>query len=399
MSTKRTVQISEALPGLLRHILLITIMMFGVAMPLKSYAAETQAAAGKVIFVFGKAWKQSESGGKYDIKRGMTVNVGDTIETSASGQVQIRMNDNGLISIRPSSQFKIKDFKYSGSEGAGSDDDKSYFQLLKGGFRSITGAVGETNKKAYKVVTPVATIGIRGTDYSARLCEGDCARGDGLYVGVWRGGVNLSNEAGVLNVDAGQFGYVPDMNSAGQQVDNLPAGMLVASDGGVRANTPNDQPALTTIAEFAANDIPLIEPSLLSLPTTGTASYNLSNISGSSASGGTVTGGTASLSANFSNMSVDASVNLTMNDASSWSGSATGMSLQSNGGFSGTMSSVSSNSTSLGGSSLSGSGSFDGNLTGMGDGTVPTGADLNFDMGATFPGGSDSVSGQANFVQ
>ena len=396
MTTKRVNQTSVALPALLRHFLIIAIALVGLALPLQSSAVES--GAGKVIFVFGEAWKHSVDGGKHTLKRGMVVNVGETIETSPTGQVQIRMNDNGLISIRPSSQFKIKAFQFSGANGAGSADDKSYFQLLQGGFRSITGAVGQNNKKAYKVITPVATIGIRGTDYSARLCDGDCAQGDGLYVGVWRGGVSLSNDAGVLNVDAGQFGYVPDMTSAGQQVESLPAGMLIAS-GGIKAATATGEDASITIAELAVNDIPLIEPTVLSLPSTGTASYNLVSMSGSSGSGASVTGGTASLNADFSAMSVDASVNLNMSDTSSWSGSATGMSLQGNGGFSGAMSTVSAYDN-LGNPSISGSGSFDGSLTGLGDGTVPTGGDLNFSMNATFPPATaESVSGQASFAQ
>jgi hypothetical protein len=397
MTTKRTIQNSVALPAVLRHFLLLTIALLGLAMPMQSYADEGVQSAGKVIFVFGKAWRHSLDGGRYDIKRGMAVKVGDTIETSATGQVQIRMNDNGLISIRPSSQFKIKAFKFSGAKGADSAEDKTYFQLLKGGFRSITGTVGENNKKAYKVVTPVATIGIRGTDYSARLCDGDCNRADGLYVGVWRGGVSLTNEAGVLNVDAGQFGFVPDMLNPGKQVDNLPAGMLLAGSG-VRAGSAGGETATTTIAEFAANDIALIEPSLVSLPTTGTASYNLANISATNTTGDGIAIGSASLNANFTAMTVDASVNLTMNDAvnSTWNGSSTGMSLQNNGSFSGTMSTASSTNSGLGGTSLSAGGSFDGNLTGMGDGTVPTGATLNFNMDATYISGSDSVSGQAS---
>ena len=162
------------------------------------------------------------------------------------------------------------------------------------------------------------------------------------------------------------------------------------------ANTPSDEPAVTTIAELAANDIPLIEPAVLSLPSTGTASYNLANINATNASSVGLASGTASLSANFTAMSVDASVNLTMNDTSTWNGSATGMALQSNGGFSGSMGSVSgqdSGATPF----TSTSGSFSGSLTGLGNGTVPTGADLNFNMSSGFP--ADSVSGQASFVQ
>jgi len=37
--------------------------------------------------------------------------------------------------------------------------------LLKGGFRSVTGLIGQLNRAGYRITTPSATIGIRGTDH------------------------------------------------------------------------------------------------------------------------------------------------------------------------------------------------------------------------------------------
>lgn len=201
MNTKRKTHTNHSISQfLLRWISLSVMAISMLSLPSAALAEKTD--AGKVIFIFGQAWKHSVDGGKHSLTRGMKVQVGETIETASNGQVQIRMNDNGLVAIRPGSHFKIKAFKFSGANGAGSGEDKSYFQLLKGGFRSITGAVGQRNKKAYRVTTPVATIGIRGTDYTARLCSGDCQQADGLYMGVWQGGVSLSNDAGSTNIDA-----------------------------------------------------------------------------------------------------------------------------------------------------------------------------------------------------
>lgn len=51
----------------------------------------------------------------------------------------------------------------------------AFFSLLKGGFRAVSGAIGKINHDDYQVATPVATIGIRGTDYLAVVCGPDCA--------------------------------------------------------------------------------------------------------------------------------------------------------------------------------------------------------------------------------
>ena len=47
----------------------------------------------------------------------------------------------------------------------------AFFSLLKGGFRTVSGLIGKINHEDYSVATPVATIGIRGTDYLTVLCD------------------------------------------------------------------------------------------------------------------------------------------------------------------------------------------------------------------------------------
>jgi len=62
--------------------------------------------------------------------------------------------------------------------------------------------------------TKTATIGIRGTEYSAVLCEQDCPNGqDGLNVYVIDGKIILRNEAGVFDLSAGQGALISDVQS------------------------------------------------------------------------------------------------------------------------------------------------------------------------------------------
>lgn len=379
---------------LLKWISLILIALSMLSLP--SIASADDAEAGKVIFIFGQAWKHSTDGGKHDLKRGMVVRVGETIETASNGQVQIRMNDNGLVAIRPGSQFKIQAFKFSGSEGAGSSDDKSYFQLLKGGFRSITGVVGQRNKKSYKVSTPVATIGIRGTDYTARLCDADCQQADGLYMAVWQGGVSLGNDAGVANIDAGQYGYVASPDVSPVPVQSLPAELLVSTgeaDDSVAQGS--DTVASESLAILDTTPEIFVSP-VVSLPKTGTASYTMSSVTGTHAVGGVDTGNTfitgtsASLTADFTNQSVAADVNLNLSDGANWYGSVTAMPLYYDGSFSGDIINGGSTNSALE-TSIDGGGTLSGNLTGMGDGTVPTGATMDVNMQSTFTGSGNET--------
>ncbi|MDH5378561.1 MAG: FecR family protein, partial [Gammaproteobacteria bacterium] len=182
---------------------------------------------GEAIFVLGTASLIKGDGSEVMLTKGDAVNEGDTVSTSKNGQVQLRMSDGGLIAVRPASEFLITAYKHNG--GA---QDKSFFKLVKGSFRSLTGAIGKTNKQAYRVQTPVATIGIRGTDYTARYCAGDCVDAvNGLYVGVMSGGVVVDNGVAGLDVNPGEFGFVADTVSEPVLLDSAPGNLLFASTG------------------------------------------------------------------------------------------------------------------------------------------------------------------------
>ena len=50
--------------------------------------------------------------------------------------------------------------------------------LSKGGFRAVTGEIGKQNPAAVRFQTDNVVLGIRGTEFYARLCEDDCAGED-----------------------------------------------------------------------------------------------------------------------------------------------------------------------------------------------------------------------------
>ncbi len=92
--------------------------------------------------------------------------VGDVIATERDSYAQLRFSDGGQVTLRPSTQVKIEGYSYDERRP---QSDNFAMQLFKGGLRSITGLIGKrtNNRNAYRMVTSTATIGIRGTDYSA----------------------------------------------------------------------------------------------------------------------------------------------------------------------------------------------------------------------------------------
>ena len=178
------------------------------------------AEAGTSLFTYGKVQLKTSNGELTDLGRGMDINTGDAVLTGINGRAQIRMQDGALFDIRPNSEFLIENYAFNQNENVltssvGDKENKGFYRLVRGGFRAVSGLIGKRNKKNYRVKTPVATIGIRGTDYTAILCEQNCGvNGSGLYLSVASGGVVLGNDAGSLDIDVGQAGFASDPGTA-----------------------------------------------------------------------------------------------------------------------------------------------------------------------------------------
>lgn len=200
-----------------------------IALLLLAGPAVAQAAAGQVLFALGRV--EIERGGEtLAARRGTPVEVGDTVRTGPSGLAQVRFGDGSLMSLRAASAMTVEDFRLPAAtaaratpvaapaaprvaaaaatpQGAG----RSVLRLLRGAFRTVTGLIGKGANDDYQVLTPAATIGIRGTDYSAAYCSGDCGgAADGLYVGVSNGEIFVTNDSGALVLYDNQYGYVRD---------------------------------------------------------------------------------------------------------------------------------------------------------------------------------------------
>jgi hypothetical protein len=97
--------------------------------------------------------------------------------TAKDSYAQVKMNDGTQMTLRPNSNLRIDAFQFKQDAPK---DDNVVLRLLKGGFRTVTGLIGKrSNPDAYKLRAGTATIGIRGTDFTSRLCATkDCKDDD-----------------------------------------------------------------------------------------------------------------------------------------------------------------------------------------------------------------------------
>lgn len=165
-------------------------------------------AQGTVTHLSGQVSVQKADGQTVAGVAGAQVAVGDTVVTGAAGFVRVAMTDGGEMVIRPDSQLKIDSYKFVQEAPA---EDNFVFSMLKGGLRAITGKISKRgNQDAYKLNTPTATMGIRGTQFDVRVCQDNCgALPSGTYVAVTYGSVQAGNAQGSLNLSPGQVAYVP----------------------------------------------------------------------------------------------------------------------------------------------------------------------------------------------
>ncbi|NNF67321.1 MAG: FecR domain-containing protein, partial [Gammaproteobacteria bacterium] len=231
----------------------VAVASFLMALPFSLAHAD----AGQALFVYGKAYVVSPDGSRAALNKGSTVQSGDTIITSANGRVQMRMEDGGLLALRPQTEFVIEEFNFptaAGGTSASNGEPRSFFALVKGGFRSITGAIGKADKSDYRVRTPVATIGIRGTDYTAVFCDAACPADmeQGLYVGVTDGGVTLANRGGSLDLNPGQFGHVRDAASTPKK--SAAAARMLAAEVSPDADESDNDNADAEVAAVASSN-------------------------------------------------------------------------------------------------------------------------------------------------
>ena len=134
------------------------------AMVCGAAAVAAPAIVGEASLVIGVAHVASADGVARPVARGTLVREGDRIETDAGGHVHLRFVDGARLSVRPSSRLLIENYAHSEQQP---ELNAIKFRLDVGVVRSITGAWGEASRERFRLNTPVAAIGVKGTDFIA----------------------------------------------------------------------------------------------------------------------------------------------------------------------------------------------------------------------------------------
>ncbi len=127
------------------------------------------------------------------IVEGETLNEGDTISTAVDASLMVQLSDDAKLLIRGNSTVRLTRIVNTGAVEKRSQS----IELALGALRFVTGAIGKLRPENVSFKTPVATVGIRGTDLD--IVHTVATRGlqaAGTYVRVNTGEVELNGNDG-----------------------------------------------------------------------------------------------------------------------------------------------------------------------------------------------------------
>jgi len=208
--------------------------------------AAAQTAAGRVLMTAGETSVVRE-GKVLPLAFGSPIEARDTLQTGPRSNLQVRLTDETVLSLREQSQLRIEDYRFGGKGDEAADS--VVFRLVKGAFRTVTGLIGRRDHSRYAVQTPSGTIGIRGTMYAASVCDKNCINPDGtlardglygMVIGQSHGTnkLALTNKSGETILRQGQVFFVANDSAAPELLLEPPPHLIDSLAGAGKADRP-----------------------------------------------------------------------------------------------------------------------------------------------------------------
>lgn len=190
---------------------------------------------GMVDMISGSAIVTDKTGANRPVLAGMEIHSRQSIHTGPDGEVHIVTEDGGFIALRPNTSFRVDRY-----QAKGESTDEVVFSLLKGALRSITGWVAKKNPHVYRLHTPSATIGVRGTDHETIVVlTATETEQPGTFDTVYEGATLMQTDYGDQEIKRGEYAFA-------------------ASEGGIEPRLLDHAPAFLKLRKLHLED--RIEP-------------------------------------------------------------------------------------------------------------------------------------------
>lgn len=212
-------------------------------------ASDDSKVIGRIALMRGSVGAVADDDRERRLSVGGAVYERDQIKTGINSFTVIAFNDKSRVTMTQNSAFVIDSHQYDPEEPK---DNNAFLRFVRGGLRIVSGAIGKLNRPAYRVATPTATIGIRGTGFDL-VCEGSCSDEDksalydpanetpikrllawfikpayaqgssGMYTQVWSGAIEFQLPSGTLTLSQGKVAFLQNGFSKPVILPQLPA--------------------------------------------------------------------------------------------------------------------------------------------------------------------------------
>ena len=140
-------------------------LFFVLLLGLVWQANAAAAPVGRIALLVGEARIVDAGGRAASLRMGAPVSEGDHIITGGDAIAIIVFVDEGRISLRADSELRIKHYKIDPT-GATTQLE---LELIRGAIRQISGQAARQQPERYRLNTPIAAIGVRGTDFLTKI--------------------------------------------------------------------------------------------------------------------------------------------------------------------------------------------------------------------------------------
>jgi hypothetical protein len=161
------------------------------------------------------------------LERRSPIRQGDTVTTGTHSKVEFKFTDGSVVALKASSAFRVDQYHFNEKK----HKDSYVVSLIKGGAKSVTGTIGKEAEHSeaaraagipdnlqvkpahYAMQTPLATIGVRGTDFICSLKDD----ANQAYISVYDGTVAATlhgSQSEYMIGDQGYYAYA-ELSSVG----------------------------------------------------------------------------------------------------------------------------------------------------------------------------------------
>ncbi|MGE4062016.1 MAG: FecR domain-containing protein [Rhodospirillaceae bacterium] len=160
-----------------------------------SAAAQETLRAGGVSALTGSALAVRATG-QDELALNDPVFTADILETGPTGKLRVTFSDNTQLTLGPDADVVIDEFVYAPEKKTGN----AAIRIASGTARILAGAIEDNGgAQSFAISTPIATIGIRGTDFFVEMED------DHLQVALFSGyEVTVTNAAGTTVLRPGE---------------------------------------------------------------------------------------------------------------------------------------------------------------------------------------------------